>query len=181
MLQRRLERLIGQKRLRAEGRGKRRHYRLPGDVVIDAAPGEIEIKGHPFRVEVYPPISLAAKTIKQTVRLPVQNRNPNGYQRVFLDAYRPNETLYIPLETRRYLHGLGRSPDGRRPAGTYVRKVYSRLLIDLSWNSSRLEGNTYSLLETERLLEQGEVAEGKYALEAQMILNHKAAIEFLVE
>jgi Fic family protein len=54
-------------------------------------------------------------------------------------------------------------------------------LIDLSWNSSRLEGNTYSLLETERLLQLGESAEGKDAREAQMILNHKAAIELLVE
>jgi Fic family protein len=62
-----------------------------------------------------------------------------------------------------------------------VRQIFSRLLIDLSWNSSRLEGNTYSLLETERLLELGEAAEGKDALEAQMILNHKAAIELLVE
>ena len=76
---------------------------------------------------------------------------------------------------------MGRSPDGQRPAGTYARKVYDRLLIDLSWNSSRLEGNTYSLLETERLLELGETAEGKDAREAQMILNHKAAIELLVE
>jgi Fic family protein len=55
------------------------------------------------------------------------------------------------------------------------------LLIDLSWNSSRLEGNTYLLLETERLLELGEAAEGKEAQEAQMILNHKAAIELLVD
>jgi hypothetical protein len=76
---------------------------------------------------------------------------------------------------------MGRPPDGERPAGTYARTIYSRLLIDLSWNSSRLEGNTYSLLETERLLELGEAAEGKDALEAQMILNHKAAIELLVD
>ena len=76
---------------------------------------------------------------------------------------------------------MGRSPDGQRPAGTYARKIYSRLLIDLSWNSSRLEGNTYSLLETERLLELGEAAEGKDARVAQMILNHKSAIELLVE
>ena len=54
-------------------------------------------------------------------------------------------------------------------------------MIDLSWNSSRLEGNTYSLLETERLLALGEATEGKDALEAQMILNHKEAIELLVE
>jgi len=76
---------------------------------------------------------------------------------------------------------MGRSPDEPRPAGTYARKILDRLLIDLSWNSSRLEGNTYSLLETERLLELGEAAEGKDAFEAQMILNHKAAIELLVE
>lgn len=84
-------------------------------------------------------------------------------------------------EIRQRLHELGHSPDGERPAGTYVRKIFDRLLIDLSWNSSRLEGNTYSLLETERLLEQGVAAEGKDALDAQMILNHKAAIELLVE
>ena len=66
-------------------------------------------------------------------------------------------------------------------AGTYVRKIHQRLLIDLSWNSSRLEGNTYSLLETSRLLELGESVAGKDALETQMILNHKAAIAFLVD
>ena len=76
---------------------------------------------------------------------------------------------------------MGRSPDARRPAGRYARKIYSRLLLDLSGKASRREGNTYSLLETERLLELGETAEGKDAREAQMILNHKAAIELLVE
>jgi hypothetical protein len=54
------------------------------------------------------------------------------------------------------------------------------LLIDLSWNSSRLEGNTYSLLETERLLDLGKAAVGKDLKETQMILNHKTAIEFLI-
>ena len=54
------------------------------------------------------------------------------------------------------------------------------MLIDLSWNSSRLEGNTYSLLDTKRLVDFGQEAQGKDRREAQMILNHKAAIEFLV-
>jgi Fic family protein len=67
------------------------------------------------------------------------------------------------------------------PAGTYLRQVMDRLIIDLSWNSSRLEGNTYSLLETQRLLELGEDAEGKGTRETQMILNHKAAIEMLAD
>jgi hypothetical protein len=121
------------------------------------------------------------KAIKQAVRAPIQDRQPVGYQRDFLDDYRPNVTWYLPAETRQRLLEMGRPPDGERPAGTYARTIYSRLLIDLSWNSSRLEGNTYSLLETERLLELGEAAEGKDALEAQMILNHKAAIELLVD
>jgi fido (protein-threonine AMPylation protein) len=67
------------------------------------------------------------------------------------------------------------------PAGTYARDILNRLLIDLSWNSSRLEGNTYSLLDTERLINFSRAAEGKNARDATMILNHKAAIEFLVE
>ena len=65
-------------------------------------------------------------------------------------------------------------------AGTYARQILNRLLIDLSWNSSRLEGNTYSLLDTRRLIEFGQEAEGRERREAQMILNHKDAIEFLV-
>ena len=53
-------------------------------------------------------------------------------------------------------------------------------MIDLSWASSQLEGNTYSQLDTERLIEFGQAAEGKDAMETQMILNHKSAIEYLV-
>lgn len=57
----------------------------------------------------------------------------------------------------------------------------NRLLIDLSWASSQLEGNTYSRLDTLELIEHGKAAQGKAVLETQMILNHKAAIELLVE
>jgi hypothetical protein len=49
----------------------------------------------------------------------------------------------------------------------------NRLLIDLSWASSHLEGNTYSRLDTRALIEHGEAARGKAAIETQMILNHK--------
>ncbi len=179
MLQRRLALLVEQKRLVAEGHGKGRRYRLP---VINGEAHQVSVGDRlEGRGEVYVPVSPEGEAIKQAVREPMQNRNPVGYNRAFLDDYRPNETFYLPLETRQRLLDMGRSPGGQRPAGTYARKIYSRLLIDLSWNSSRLEGNTYSLLETERLLELGEVAEGKNALESQMILNHKAAIELLVE
>jgi prophage maintenance system killer protein len=60
-------------------------------------------------------------------------------------------------------------------------KALERLAIDLSWKSSQIEGNTYSLLETERLLKEKETATGKTKDEAVMLLNHKEAIEFLVE
>lgn len=56
-----------------------------------------------------------------------------------------------------------------------------RLAIDLSWKSSQIEGNTYSLLETERLLKDRETASGKTKEEAVMLLNHKDAIDFIVE
>lgn len=82
---------------------------------------------------------------------------------------------------RSRLYELGRSPEGERPAGTYARQILDRLLIDLSWASSRLEGNTYTRLDTQNLIEFGRIADGKDQLEAQMILNHKAAIEMLVE
>ncbi len=181
MLQRRLALLAEQKRLVAEGRGKGRRYRLPRNQIIHAKPGTIELKGHAAVVEVYPSVSSEGESIKEAVRAPIQNRQPVGYQRAFLDDYRPNVTYYLSAETRQCLLEIGRPSGGDQPGGTYARSIYSRLLIDLSWNSSRLEGNTYSLLETERLLELGEAAEGKDALEAQMILNHKAAIELLVE
>mgnify|MGYP000857515308 CR=1 FL=1 len=65
--------------------------------------------------------------------------------------------------------------------GTYARQVLDRLTIDLSRNSSRLEGSTYSLLETHHLLHLGKSEDPKRVREAQMVLNHKYAIEFLVE
>jgi len=179
-LQRRLSLLVERKRLIAEGQRKGRRYRVPVAISGTGNPTLPRLRAA-GQAEVYVPVSPEGQDIKQAVRAPIQNRRPVGFQRDFLDDYRPNETYYLPAITRQRLLEMGRPPDGERPAGTYARTIYSRLLIDLSWNSSRLEGNTYSLLETERLLELGEAAEGKDALEAQMILNHKAAIELLVD
>ncbi len=115
------------------------------------------------------------------VQRPLTQRKPCSYERAFLDAYRPNQTHYLRVQDRATLHALGRTPEAQQPAGTYARKILEYLLIDLSWNSSRLEGNTYSLLDTERLFREGVEAEGRKATETQMILNHKQAIEYLVE
>ena len=61
------------------------------------------------------------------------------------------------------------------------KKEFERLAIDLSWKSSQIEGNTYSLLETERLLKERETASGKTKEEAIMLLNHKDAIDFIID
>jgi len=61
------------------------------------------------------------------------------------------------------------------------KKELERLAIDLSWKSSQIEGNTYSLLETERLLKEKETAAGKPKDDATMLLNHKEAIDFIIE
>ena len=60
------------------------------------------------------------------------------------------------------------------------KKELERLAIDLSWKSSQIEGNTYSLLETERLLKDKETASGKTKDEAVMLLNHKEALDFII-
>jgi len=61
------------------------------------------------------------------------------------------------------------------------QKEMERLAIDLSWKSSQIEGNTYSLLETERLLRDKETAAGKPKDDATMLLNHKEALNFILE
>lgn len=177
-LQRRLADLIAEGRVtggRAQRSFKYRLAPITGTLEVTLPGVQVEARG-----EVYVPTSPEGAEIKAYVRQPVQGRRPVGYNIEFLEAYRPNKTWYLPDKLRGQLHTLGRSPADHAPAGTFARDVLNRLLIDLSWASSRLEGNTYNRLDTERLIRFGEVAEGKDAIETQMILNHKTAIEYLV-
>ncbi len=176
-LQRRLAELIDQGRI--SGTREQRTY-LYRPVVQGSASGEFLPMRGEAGGESCIPVSAEGHAIKTYVRQPVQGRRPVGYDIELLSAYRPNETRYLPETLLRQLHSLGRSPAATAPAGTFSRDILSRLLIDLSWASSRLEGNTYSRLDTERLIQYGEAAEGKDAIETQMILNHKTAIEYLV-
>jgi Fic family protein len=64
---------------------------------------------------------------------------------------------------------------------TLYKKEIERLTIELSWKSSQIEGNTYSLLETEILLLENKVAEGKSQLESQMLVNHKDCLDFILK
>jgi hypothetical protein len=168
-LQRRLSALIKAGKLAVVGKGRASRYQHP------AANAET------LAEDAYIPLSSTGAETRKAVRKQIVLRKPVGYNREFLTEYKVNQSHYLTEEIVAQLHRLGRTPDKERPAGTYARHILNRLLIDLSWASSRLEGNTYSLLDTKRLIESGEVAEGKQAFETQMILNHKAAIEYLVE
>src|SRR5271165_3743429 len=186
-LQRKLADWVANGQIRAKGTKKGRRYFLPiapaGRTIIASAVTPPE-SNTSFVVQSatddYPPISTAGREVLALVRRPIFDRPPVGYQRAFLDRYVPNATAYLPESAVRHLHDLGSPRQEGRPAGTFARDILDRLLIDLSWASSRLEGNTYSLLDTERLIHAGQEAAGKNAKETQMILNHKAAIELLV-
>jgi Fic family protein len=126
-------------------------------------------------------LSEKSQEIRSLVSLPIQHRKPVGYNREFLESYRPNIDSYLTQEDKKWLAEISKTLREDQPAGTYAKEILNRLLIDLSWNSSRLEGNTYSLLETERLILQGHTGNNKSVVETLMILNHKDAIEFIVQ
>jgi Fic family protein len=115
------------------------------------------------------------------VREPLFRRKPVTYNQQWFDSYQPNQTQYFSDQQAEQLTRWGQRAASQQTAGTYARKIYNRLLIDLAYNSSRLEGNTYSLVDTERLLVEGTGVEGKLDEEKVMILNHKEAIRHLVD
>lgn len=173
-LQYRLNYLVQRGRLAMHSSGRWATYHIP------APPAAERTELPKLHEEDMLPLSEASIATRDYLARPVAARKPVSYNVAFLDSYRPNVTSYFSAAERARLHELGTPQTAGLPAGTYAKQILNRLLIDLSWNSSRLEGNTYSLLDTRRLIEFGQEAEGRDQHEAQMILNHKDAIEFLV-
>ena len=183
-LQRRLAKLVKEGRIEKTGKGTKTRYRLI--LAADEFEGPAEI-ANVAADNVEPKLTLTLKpsaeglAVFNEISKPQHERKRVGYVREFLDAYQPNDTYYLSADVRSELAAIGRVTDKVEPAGTYARHVLNRLLIELSFHSSRLEGNRYSLLETKQLIEGGRTATGKAAEETQMIINHKGAIEFLVD
>jgi Fic family protein len=164
--QRWVKQLVTNGQLISSGQGPSRSYHLPQNISPES-----------FLTGI--PLSADSQDILSYIDKPITVRKPVGYQIDFLQTYIPNETFYLSLPLRTQLRKMGSIDQNKSPAGTYERALLGRLLIDLSWASSHLEGNTYSLLDTKELIEHGKVAQGKGAIETQMILNHKTAIELL--
>ncbi len=147
-----LKRLVDDGRLEVFGKGRATGYSLAGSAVVRAH-----------------------------LQTPYNRRRPAVYRKEFVDRYVPNKSFYLGRDDRQRLHEVGRPVPPARPAGAFARRILERLLVDLSWASSRMEGNTYDILQTERLIRFGEKAAGKDRKEAVMILNHKEAIQFVVD
>lgn len=147
-----LKRLVDAGKLDVSGRGRGTGYSVAGSA---------SVRGH--------------------LQTPYNQRPPVRYNPKFLDAYVPGGSFYLTQSDRDKLRAAGQPVGGPIQAGTYARRILEQLLVDLSFASSRMEGNTYDILQTERLIKFGKEAEGKDRKEAQMILNHKEAIEYIVD
>jgi hypothetical protein len=109
----------------------------------------------PVSAAIDPPLwSYGARTLRAALEKPLGCRAPVSYQRRFVDENQPNRSSLLPAKTAAALYLEGRT-QGQQPAGTYPRKVLEQLLIDLSWYSSRLEGNRKTLLDTRELFAKG--------------------------
>ncbi|SFT70527.1 Fic/DOC family protein [Algoriphagus locisalis] len=174
-LQRRLKKLKEDHLIYTEGGSHATRYFIKDKA---AFPSKIETK---YESSISIPLSQEGKEVWALVSRPVAQRKPVGHERSLLENYRPNIDSLLNESEKQKLAEWGNTRNGEQPAGTYAREILNRLMIDLSWNSSRLEGNTYSLLDTELLIHNGKTPSNKSPMETQMILNHKEAIEFLVE
>lgn len=110
---------------------------------------------------------------------PAHLRPSVHFDQTVVQNYVVNQSQYLTKECQDRL--LAITPQEPLDASTYSHGVLERFLIDLSFASSALEGNTYNQLETEALIKYGQEAEGKPLHDATMILNHKRAISFVLD
>lgn len=128
--------------------------------------------------ELLMPIDMEEYFVKEIDERDIKDRF-NG--RLFSDLF--SKVSIFTKEELDYLNKLQKkyTDNIKGLSDSQYKKELERLAIDLSWKSSQIEGNTYSLLETERLLKDKETAAGKTKEEAIMLLNHKDALDFIIE
>lgn len=155
------------------GQARATRYRLAEGTAVPQPAATLA----PAETGADPSWSPAAIELGKKLDMPLAARDPVTYRREFVESYVPNESWLMPQALAEELYLSGRLRE-QQPAGTYARKVLEQLLVDLSWSSSRLEGNRYTLLATEELFKRGTAGTDA---DAVMLLNHKTAIEFLVD
>jgi len=159
-LKRILTKLISNNYLETKGKGKGTKY------LISSVYELIQ----PIDIREYYKKEIDEREIKETFNFQIITKVLNIHS-VLTD----NELARLLALQKKYTKNIG-----QLSANEY-KKELERLAIDLSWKSSQIEGNTYSLLETERLLKEKETASGKTKEEAIMLLNHKDALDFIID
>ncbi len=155
-----LSQLVAQNWVIAKGQGKSTKYYIGSSFMLLS----------PVDVEKYFSKEIDERTIKPEFNLElIAEQLPSA------KVFTQNESKHLNLLQEEFKRNISRLTP------TEYNKEFERLAIDLSWKSSQIEGNTYSLLETERLLKDKEVAIGKPKDDATMLLNHKDAISFIIE
>lgn len=157
-LKRTLQRLVQEGKLETTGRARATRYRLSAAGMLF---GTVDLDAY---FDVAPDERVARTGYNFGL---IEHQLPQ----VALFSERERATL-LSLQAEFERHLAEMTPAGKQ-------RELTRLGIDLSWKSSQIEGNTYTLLETERLLREREEAEGKTREEAIMLLNHKAALDFI--
>ena len=204
-LKRQIHKLLDLGLIQKTGSARATRYGLPGQVApstgtfaaglknnasasASAHSGVVNHVAQPGSVgqKTNPPWSKKSQRVIHYLQQPLMSRAPVSYRRQFVDGYVPNQSRLLPAKLADKLAAEG-SIHGQMPAGTYTRRVLEQLLLDLSWQSSRLEGNRLSLLDTEALFKAARptstAAQRKTPQDrdAIMLLNHKRAIEFVVD
>lgn len=155
-----LTKLISENLIVTEGKGKGTKYKISSAYEL--------IK--PINIKQYFSVEIDDRKIKSRF-------NPNLISEILPKAnlFTEEEIFRLNILQDQFRKNASELSDSQ------YNKELERLAIDLSWKSSQIEGNTYSLLETERLLKEKETAAGKPKDDAIMLLNHKEAIDFIVE
>lgn len=155
-----LKRLVNNGYVEIEGKGRGTKYKLSLLYSITK----------PIDIDEYFQKEIDERKIREEYNLELI---PNTLTNVNL--FTDDEIVKLQELQKRYTENISNISE------TQYLKELERLAIDLSWKSSQIEGNTYSLLETERLLKEQETAAGKNKDEATMLLNHKEALDFIVQ
>ena len=155
-----LSKLIDENLLTKKGQGKSTKYLISPTYEIL----------YPVDIEKYYEKEIDEREIKESFNLQLIPETLKEFS-----VFTTNELEQLGLLQRKFENNRSQLSE------IEYKKELERLAIDLSWKSSQIEGNTYSLLETERLLKDKETASGKTKEEAIMLLNHKEAIDFIVE
>lgn len=159
-LKRILSKLISDSYLVTFGQGKGTKYNLSPTFELLA----------PIDIEKYYELEIDDRAIKESFNFSIINE-VLAKNSVFTE----NEIEKLNLLQAKFRNNISQLSE------IEYKKEFERLAIDLSWKSSQIEGNTYSLLETERLLKDRETAAGKTKEEAIMLLNHKEALDFIID